>query len=183
MKAYLVLFSMLIAISAFSCKVPDPNARETGEDELKSRELSREIDKSEMEYQDVVYVPIYSDIYIDEQNQKSLLAATLSIRNTSYVDSLFISKIDYFNTSGELVRNFLGNTISLPPMGTINYVIEKHDDTGGAGANFIVVINARSKNVRPVVQAIMIGENGNKGFSFSTDGYSIPHLKKETPIE
>lgn len=144
-----------------------------GVDELKSLELDHEIDKQEMDFQDVYYVPIYSDIYIDDQTPKSLLSATLSIRNTSYRDSLFVSKIDYFNTHGDLVRSYIDNPISLPPMATVNYVVEKEDDTGGSGANFIVALNAKNSKVKPLIQAVMIGQYSNKGFAFSTDGYSI----------
>lgn len=162
-----------------ACGNPDPNLNPAGENELKSLELEHPINKGEMEYSDTIYVPIYSDIYLDVQNQKTLLAATLSIRNTSYFDSLFITKIDYFNTEGELVRNYIDNSISIAPMGTINYVIEKDDDTGGSGANFIVVLNAKSKNVKPLIQAVMIGITGNKAFSFSTDGYSIGKSTKD----
>ena len=57
-------------------------------------------------------------------------------------------------------------------------VIEKGDASGGSGANFIVELCAMSKNVKPIIQAIMIGDNGsNQGFAFSTDGYSIKELK------
>ncbi|MEQ9008954.1 MAG: DUF3124 domain-containing protein [Ekhidna sp.] len=153
---------------------PDPNVNEeTGADELTALEVDNPIKKLEMEYEDVIYVPIYSDIYFDANNQKTLLAATLSIRNTSSTDSIFISKIDYFNTTGDLVRTYLTNQISLPPMATINYVIEREDDAGGSGANFIVKLSAKSTNVRPLIQAVMVGQNGNKGFAFSTDGYSL----------
>jgi hypothetical protein len=35
-----------------------------------------------------------------------------------------------------------------------------------------------NENIRPIIQVIMIGENGNnQGFSFSTDGHSIKELK------
>lgn len=167
---------ILLCIFLFSCGSPDPNLDKKGKDELKALEINRTIGKDEQKFHDTIYVPIYSDIYVDQQNQKVLLAATLSIRNTSYNDSLFISKIDYFNTGGELVRSYIENLINLPPMATVNYVIEKDDDTGGPGANFIVELNSKNKDAKPVVQAVMIGETGNKGFSFSTDGYS---LKKE----
>lgn len=167
----------LTIILLFSCENPAPNLDRTGKDELKALEIDHTISMDEQHFQDVIYVPIYSDIYVDKQNQKALLAATLSIRNTSFQDSLFISKIDYFNTDGNLVRSYIENPISLLPMGTINYVIEKEDDTGGPGANFIVEISAKNKEVRPLIQAIMIGKSGNKGFAFSTDGYSIKHKK------
>ncbi len=63
-------------------------------------------------------------------------------------------------------------------MATVNYVIEKDDDTGGHGANFIIALSSKNKNItRPVIQAIMIGQFGNKGFSFATDGYSVKSNK------
>ena len=171
MKQILFLFTILCLFIA--CENPDPNINKAGDDELKSLELDHNINKSEMVYKDIIYVPIYSDIYIDITNQKSLLAATLSIRNTSFKDSLFVSKIDYFDSNGSLVRSYIKKPIGIAPMGTVNYGIEKNDDTGGSGANFIVALKAKNKNVRPLIQAIMIGEYSNKGFAFSTDGYSL----------
>jgi len=166
-------FMLLIVFLLSSCESPDPNVGTTGKDELKTLEIDHAIPKSEQKFKDVVYVPIYSDIYLDQQNQNLLLSATLSIRNTSYEDSLFVSKIDYFNTAGTLVRSYIENSISLPPMATVNYVIEQNDNTGGHGANFIVGLSARNKDVKPLIQAVMIGQNVNKSFAFSTDGYSI----------
>ena len=164
---------VLSILSLLSCSSsPNPNATKSGEDELKSLELHRALSSQDKNFEDIIYVPIYSDIYISRLNQKSLLSATLSIRNTSPSDSLFISQIDYFNTGGDLVKNFINQPIGLAPMATVNYVIEKEDTSGGSGANFIVKLNS-DKDIKPLIQAIMIGENGNKGFAFSTDGYSI----------
>ena len=164
---------LLIPFYLSSCLNHDPNINKQGEDELKTLEMETPINKDEMVFTDTMYVPIYSDVYIDASNLKSLLAATLSIRNTSFTDSLFISVIDYYNTNGNLVRNYIDRPISLPPMASINYVIEKEDDTGGSGANFIVALQAKTKNVKPLIQAIMIGQNGNKGFSFTSEAYSL----------
>jgi len=163
----------LIILVLTACLDKSPNKTESGQDELKSLELENPIDKEDIEYNDTMYVPIYSDIYFDEANQKTLLSATLSIRNTSYTDSLYVSKIDYFNTHGDLVKSYIDKTISLMPMATVNYVIEREDESGGAGANFIVNLSAKTNRIKPIVQAVMIGQSGNKGFSFATDGYSI----------
>lgn len=168
---FLNLLAVIILLS--SCGHSNPNVDQSGEDEFKALEIGHQIDKRGQAFQDVIYVPIYSDIYVDQQNPKTLLAATLSIRNTSFGDSLIVSKIEYFNTGGELVRSYIENPISLPPMATVNYVIEKDDDTGGAGANFIIELSSKNRNVNPLIQAIMVGQSGNKGFSFATDGYSI----------
>jgi len=165
--------SICFMILCFSCEKFDPNVDNTGEDEFKALEVDKILSKADEKYSDIMYVPIYSDIYFDHQNQKVLLAATLSIRNTSYSDSLYISKIDYFETGGDLVRSYIDRPINLPPMATVNYVIEKDDDTGGPGANFIVELSSASKDIKPLIQAVMVGETGNKGFAFATDAYSL----------
>lgn len=166
-----LIISLCILILS-GCGSPNPNTTKSGEDELKSLELDRSLSNKDMNFEDVVYVPIYSDIYVDKLNQNSLLSSTLSIRNTSLSDSIYVPVIDYYNTEGVLVKSFIEQPIALPPMATVNYVIEREDTLGGPGANFIVKLFS-NKDVKPIIQSVMIGEIGNKGFAFSTDGYSI----------
>lgn len=170
-------FVMLFGFGLFSCIENDPNKDESGQDQLKSLEIDRELSPENQRYSDTFYVPIYSDIYIDEQHPKNLLSATLSIRNVSDTDTLFVSKIDYYNTAGELVRHFIDQTIALPAMASVNYVVEREDETGGSGANFIVEVSASNNIAAPRIQAVMIGEYSNKGFSFSVDGSSVKRLE------
>ena len=167
------LITLVSLLFASACTYPDPNITQGGVDELKSLELDRVLSTSDKKFEDLVYIPIYSDIYSDKLNQNSLLSATLSIRNTSFTDSLFISTIDYYDTDGKLARSYINQPIALSPMATVNYVIEKEDTTGGPGANFIVKMNSENTKIKPIIQAIMIGSFGNHGFAFSTDGYSI----------
>lgn len=168
---YLLLSIICLCILG-SCDNPDPNTDSSGTDELEALEIDQNLSRDDQVYKDKFYVPIYSDIYVDQQNQKVLLAATLSIRNISYKDTLFVTKIDYFNTKGALVREFIDNPILIAPMATVNYVIERDDDTGGNGANFIVDVTGRTDTIKPLIQAVMIGQHGNKGFAFATDAYS-----------
>ncbi len=172
-KIYSTLL-LILAITIVGCDRPDPNITSEGQDELELLQVEQPINNSKMEYNDIVYVPIYSDIYVNQFKQKQLLAATLSIRNSSSTDSLFISEITYYNTKGIKVRDFISKPIGLAPMASINYVIEKDDDTGGHGANFIVHLSSRNPALKPIIQAVMIGEIGNNAFAFLTDGYSIP---------
>ena len=162
-----------------SCLEQDPNLNKSGKDEFKSLEIDKKLDKESIHFKDIIYVPIYSDIYIDTANPQHLLSATLSIRNTSFNDTLYVSKIDYYNTEGSLVRQYIDKTISINPMETVNYVIEKEDSIGGSGANFIIELRSKSTDIKPLIQAIMIGQLSNKSFSFSTDGYSIKTKKEE----
>lgn len=120
-----------------------------------------------------VYVPIYSDIYNQTRDSRTLLTATLSIRNTSNRDSLFVSKIDYYNTQGDLVRSYINSPIYLKPMESIDYVIEQQDTSGGSGANFLIDWYSK-KQLNPLFQAVMVGGLGAQAFSFTTEGIEVP---------
>ena len=120
-----------------------------------------------------VYVPIYSDIYNQTRDSRTLLTATLSIRNTSIRDSLFISKINYYNTQGDLVRSYIDSPIYLKPMESIDYVIEQQDTSGGSGANFLIDWYSKKK-LNPLFQAVMVGGLGAQAFSFTTEGIPVP---------
>tara|TARA_R110001592_G_scaffold140547_2_gene361558 strand:- start:215 stop:712 length:498 start_codon:yes stop_codon:yes gene_type:complete len=119
-----------------------------------------------------VYVPIYSDIYNQTRDTRTMLTATLSIRNTSIRDSLFVSTIDYYNTQGDLVRSYIDSPIYLKPMESIDYVIEQQDDSGGSGANFLIDWYSK-KQLTPLFQAVMVGGLGAQAFSFTTDGIEV----------
>lgn len=119
-----------------------------------------------------VYVPIYSDIYNQTRDSRTLLTATLSIRNTSLRDSLFVNKIDYYNTQGDLVRSYIDAPIFLKPMESIDYVIEQQDTSGGSGANFLIDWYSKKK-LNPLFQAVMVGGLGAQAFSFTTEGIEV----------
>lgn len=119
-----------------------------------------------------VYVPIYSDIYNQTRDTRTMLTATLSIRNTSIRDSLFVSTIDYYNTQGDLVRSYIDSPIYLKPMESIDYVIEQQDNSGGSGANFLIDWYSK-KQLNPLFQAVMVGGLGAQAFSFTTDGIEL----------
>jgi hypothetical protein len=119
-----------------------------------------------------VYVPIYSDIYNQTRDTRTMLTATLSIRNTSIRDSLFVSTIDYYNTQGDLVRSYIDSPIYLKPMESIDYVIEQQDNSGGSGANFLIDWYSK-KQLNPLFQAVMVGGLGAQAFSFTTEGIEV----------
>lgn len=119
-----------------------------------------------------VYVPVYSDIYQRTRNERTLLTSTLSIHNTSEMDTLFIKRLDYYNTEGKLVRKYIDSPIFLNTFETIEYVVDQDDETGGSGANFIIEWYG-SEKLNPIFQAVMVGGLGNKSFSFTTTGVEI----------
>lgn len=158
-------------MSLFSCK--DPIRKEVGVEILNQHMLDRRVETVIIDSLiRQVYVPIYSDIYNQTRDSRTLLTATLSIRNTSIKDSLFVSKIDYYNTQGDLVRSYIDAPIYLKPMESIDYVIEQQDNSGGSGANFIIDWYSK-KRLHPLFQAVMVGGLGAQAFSFTTDGVEV----------
>lgn len=175
----LIVTALLIgSASLLGCNPPtnDPNIlySDDHKDPIKKLETDKIIDSRRMAYQQTFYVPVYSNIHVDEDNPKVMLSATLSIRNSSLDHSIYVTKIDYYNTTGDFVRPYLTKMIELPPMGTLNYIVERMDDSGGDGANFVVTIEGGDAKLNPVIEAIMIGSYSNKGFAFSTTATPIP---------
>jgi len=154
-----------------SCVESQQNLNKVGEDKFHALEVD-EI-PTDIVVRDTTYVPIYSDIYSETKDIRFNLTATLSLRNTSFRHTLYISEVDYFDSFGKKTRSFLEKPIVLDPMQSVEYVIEENDTSGGTGANFIINWGASSKNVRPLFQGIMISTHGQQGVSFSTTGVSI----------
>lgn len=164
----LALFALLLFAA---CEKQSQNLNKAGKDLLKSHEVY--IEKPNLAYEDTVYVSIYSDIYSETKDVRFLLTATLSIRNTSLTDSIYINDIDYYDTNGELVQRFIEKTVLLKPLQSIDYVIEENDTKGGTGANFIVNWGGKSDQLKPIFQGVMISTNGQQGIAFTTEGVSV----------
>lgn len=116
------------------------------------------------------YLSVYSSIYSLSEDQTHNLTATVSIRNTSDTDSLFLTKAAYYNTKGELLRNYVESPVFLLPLETIEIIIASKDDTGGTGANFIFDWKKKSATSAPIFEGIMISTSGSQGISFTTTG-------------
>lgn len=119
------------------------------------------------------YLSVYSEIY--EMNKKTThqLTATVSIRNTSLNDSVYITKADYFNTSGDLIRSYLNSPVFLKPLETIEIIIYKKDTSGGTGANFIFDWATPKLEHEPLFEAVMVWTTGHQGISFVTNGKKL----------
>ena len=172
-----LLIAMMALLSGCDPSAQDPNVvlSEHHQDPIEELEMTSDVDHSQLGYKQTFYVPIYSDIYTDRDNHKVLLSATLSVRNTTLKKSLYVNKIDYYDTGGTLIKSYLTKPIELPAMATLNYIVEKEEDKGGSGANFIIEVEGVDETVKPVIEAVMIGNFSNKGFAFSTEGTPVVH--------
>ncbi|MDN3452998.1 MULTISPECIES: DUF3124 domain-containing protein [unclassified Psychrobacter] len=176
-RVSVLLIAVMALLSGCDESAQDPNVllSEHQQDPIEALEITSDVDHSQFGYKQTFYVPIYSDIYTDRDARKVLLSATLSVRNTTFKKSLYINKIDYYDTDGALVKSYLDKPIELPAMATLNYIVEKEENKGGSGANFIIEVEGIDETVKPVIEAVMIGNFSNKGFAFSTEGTPVVH--------
>jgi len=164
----LLLLTVLVMAMLLSCS---PN--KVSETNHHSDFHFEKVDKSTFEKTEMVYIPIYSDIYFVDARHTFSLTATLSIRNTSFKDSIYVFSIDYYNSAGQKVRRYNESTLLVKPMESVEFVVGNKDNTGGVGANFVVEWAAKSGSQRPYFQGIMIGTTGQQGISFTTEGIVI----------
>jgi hypothetical protein len=119
------------------------------------------------------YLPVYSHIYHGYEHKTFNLTVTISIRNKSVNDSVFLAQANYYNTEGVEIRQYLSDPIYIKPLETIEFVIEEDDDEGGSGANFIFDWAMVNDKNTPLFEAVMISTSFQQGLSFSTRGVQI----------
>ncbi|UCB55415.1 MAG: DUF3124 domain-containing protein [Thiotrichales bacterium] len=116
-----------------------------------------------------IYVPVYSHIYA-MGGTPVLLETTLSVRNTDPEKPVVITSIAYFDTKGNMVEEYIDGNLMLGPLESTEVLVEKRDIRGGSGANFLVKWNAKTPVHLPIVQAVMVGSEGDLDISFRSDG-------------
>ncbi len=163
---------LFIALVLFSCKPKSDTEIETvltTDFDTRKSDITNFSDYA----QGKTYLPVYSHIYHIHEHKTFDLTITISIRNISISDSIYILKADYYNTSGENIRKYLSNPIYLKPMETVEIIIDEQDVEGGSGANF--VFDWATKNVKnpPLFEAVMISTYGQQGLSFTTRGVQV----------
>jgi hypothetical protein len=119
------------------------------------------------------YLSVYSQIYSYTQHTSLDLTATVSIRNTSEIDTIYLLRADYFDTHGNPIYSYVKNPIALNKTETLEIVIAESDKTGGTGANFIFDWAKKPATSEPIFEAVMISAYGQQGLSFTTQGKRV----------
>jgi hypothetical protein len=123
----------------------------------------------------VLYMPIYSNIP-SNQKQPLNINAFLAIHNTDLTHEIKITKVDFFNTDGQLCKSFLADEQIIKPLATVIFTIPREDQSG-TGANFIIEWMAAQSVNAPLVESIMTDLSGNLGFSFLSQGRIIREIE------
>ncbi|MBI5667136.1 MAG: DUF3124 domain-containing protein [Chloroflexi bacterium] len=120
----------------------------------------------------LVFVPAYSEI-VSDSSPNLRLSTTLAVHNTDTDDTIIIRSVRYYDTDGDLVREFIDTPIQLQPLATAGFFVPTDDTTGGWGANFLVEWVAEKPVYEPVIEAVMVSSRGTEGVSFISPGRVI----------
>jgi len=120
-----------------------------------------------------LYVPVYSHVYTGDRALPFNLAATLGIRNTDPASPVTVTRVDYHDSSGRLVKRYLATPLTIPPQGSTSYYLKERDTSGGFGAHFIVVWESAREINAPIVESVMIGARSGQGISFVSPAREI----------
>lgn len=123
----------------------------------------------------VLYMPVYSNIPYSSKHQFDL-SAFLAIHNTDLKNKIKITKIDFFNTDGKLVKSFISSDKQINPLSTMIITIPESDQNG-TGANFLVEWIADKQVNEPLIESVMKDLSGNKGLAFLSTGRVIREMK------
>lgn len=169
MKNLLLIALIACAISGCGEKI----------DEFSSGEFDWEARKIEMPALDSnksigsTYLAVYSEIYERNQHRTYKLTATISIRNISTDESLYLNGTKYYNTEGKHVHTYFDFPVELKPMETIEIIINQNDAHGGTGGNFVIDWVSPRSGFEPICESVMISASGQQGISFTSRGIRI----------
>ena len=171
MKAFPVL--LLVSIILLSCQ-PEKKAENLKKMQHPSHQYSFvDLNSGAVKYLETDYIPVYSDIYHMDGTKRFLLTSTLSVRNTSLTDTVYIFSANYNDSYGKQLRKYIDSTILLKPLESVEFVVEYEEDKGGAGASFIVEWGADKNSNQLLIQAVMTGTSNQQGLSFLTEAKVI----------
>jgi len=153
-----ILFGFLAAVCLFILSVPLP---------LQAGPRSGLSDGQ------TLYVPAYSHIYAGARDRAYLLTITLSIRSVDPEHPVTITRVDYYETQGKLLKKHIDKPVVLKPLESIRYIIPEKDKSGGSGANFMVEWKSEKPVNPPIVETVMIGTRSQQGISFTSRGQVI----------
>ena len=89
-------------------------------------------------------------------------------------DTLGVEGIQYYDSRGNLVYDYVKKPFTLRPLQTFEIVVGERDTTGGSGANFLVELTAAEHTAAPIIESVMVGASSTVGLSFVSRGILVP---------
>jgi hypothetical protein len=120
-----------------------------------------------------LFIPAYKELFVGRVRVVNL-QTTVSIFNADTDAAIIIKSVRYYDTDGQLVKEYIEEPLQLAPVASTAFKAESVEKQGsGVGANFIVEWVAEQPVHEPVIEAVIIGGIGNHGISLISPGRVI----------
>ena len=126
-----------------------------------------------------LYLPIYSHIWHGDmsangERTKTLVSVSVSIRNTDPVKSIRVLSAQYYDTDGKKLKEYVTLPKTIGPMGTHELFVPRSDDTGGSGANFVIVWKSDTPASPPMVEGVHANLPAGRAIAFISSARALP---------
>jgi Protein of unknown function (DUF3124) len=175
MKRRSIALAPLMIVASLACDAPAPTggpASKPGAARPGVSEVALPSDDRIL-FGQTIYVPIYSHVYTADNAQPLNLSATLFVRNADRAGSIILTKVQYVDSSGKAVRDYLKSPLKIGPLASMDFFLKESDESGGASPSFIVEWVTDQQPRDPIVESVMIGTAGTQGISFTCSGSVI----------
>ncbi len=173
MARSITVIALLAALAGAACDRTAMDHREEGSAPVRLQPLASPPSGDRVAR--TVYVPVYSSLYIGRGrgNPTVELTATVSVRNVSRRHAIVVSSVRYYDSTGQKVRDHLTQAGQLGPLASVEFVVPVADTVGGPGASFLIDWNGPAGVQEPLVEAVMTGQSGSAGISFTSVGRTL----------
>lgn len=130
-------------------------------------------DRSSLTVRGAFYIPAYTNLALTPGRIQIEFAVSLSIHNTSSAKPLVVERIAYHDTGGRLLQEYVSGPVAIRPFGAIEVSVPANDLRGGTGANFVVDWAAAGAIAEPIMETLVVGTLGPRGYSFVGHGRAI----------
>ena len=124
----------------------------------------------------LIYVPVYSQIFFGDRQQAFNLSVTLSLRNTDLANPIEITSVRYYDEKGKLVKDYAPPAITIGPLAAARFYIKQSDVSAGSEASFLVRWQSPQKVSPPLIEGLMVGTSLGQGISFTAPGRVLQEL-------
>ena len=172
-KQHIMKYLLVILFSCLFCFSCQENKGTEDISPVNWKKRSVELPKEDSLKVGKSYLSVYSEIYSITEHRTIALTVTVSLRNVSVNEPVYLLDASYYNTKGDLIRTYFEKPVLLNPLETIEIIIDEKDTHGGSGANFIFDWALGSSGHEPLFEAVMISTSGQQGISFTTQGVTL----------
>ena len=122
-----------------------------------------------------IFIPVYRGFYqfYGSSRDSYALTSTAFLYNVDAKQNIKVISIDFYDSSGKLLKNLLDAPLLIKPHNNKEITIEPRREQEECGASLIVRWKSDQPANSPTVEVLMVGQVLNRGVSFLTRGREV----------